>query len=46
MPSGLQKLADPAVRGVDRGERDAGDRGRQREGQVDEGVEKLPAGKS
>ena len=31
-----EELADPAVRRVERGQRDAGDRRRQREGQVDE----------
>ena len=46
MPSGAQKLPDPAVRRVDRGQRDAGDRGRQRERQIDEGVEQLPAGEA
>ena len=45
MPSGSSELADPAVRRVERGERDAGDGGRQREGQVDDGVEHAAAGK-
>ena len=37
-----QQLAEGAVRGVERGQRDAGDRGRQREGQVDGGVDQPP----
>jgi hypothetical protein len=39
MPERLQQLADPAVAGVERGQRDAGDRGRQRERQVDQRVD-------
>ena len=38
--------ADPAVGGVERGQRDAGDRGRQRERQVDQRVDEAPAGKA
>ena len=41
-----EELADPAVRRVERGERDAGDRGRQGEGQIDEGIDQPPAGKA
>ena len=41
-----EQRADPAVRRIERGQRDAGDRGRQREGQVDDGVEQAPAGKA
>ena len=37
---------EPAVRGVERRERDAGDGGRQGEGEVDEGVEEAPAGEA
>src|SRR3954447_19960884 len=36
---------DPAIRGIERGEGDPGDRGRQRKGQVDCGVQKLAPGK-
>ena len=46
MPSRREQRADPAVRRVERGERDAGDRGRQREGQVDQGVDELRPGKA
>src|SRR3954469_22994168 len=35
------EAADPAVRGIERGEGDPSDRGRQREGQINRGVEKL-----
>ena len=42
----LEQAADPAVRRVERGQRDAGDGGRQREGQIDEGVEQAAAGKA
>ena len=45
-PSGASEPADPAVRRIERGERDAGDRRRQREGQVDRRVEELAAGKA
>ena len=41
-----EQAADPAVRRVERGQRDAGDGGRQREGKIDEGVEQAPAGKA
>ena len=40
-------MADPAVRRVQRGQRDAGDRGRQRERQIDQGIdERLPGNRS
>ena len=42
-PERLEPAADPAVVGVDRGERDAGDRGGQRERQVDQRVDQPPA---
>ncbi len=42
---GLEKAADPAVAGVERGQRDAGHRRRQSKGQVDDGVEQALAGK-
>jgi hypothetical protein len=42
----FQNAADPAVAGVQRGERDAGHRRRQGERQVDDGVEQAPAGKA
>ena len=45
-PSGASEAADPAVRGVERGQRDAGHRSRQREGQIDRCVEKLAAGET
>ena len=41
-----QQLPDPAVRRVERGQRDAGDGRRQREGQVDHRVDDAPAGKA
>ena len=41
-----QRRAEPAVRRIERGERDAGDRGRQRERQIDDGVEEASAGKA
>ena len=41
-----QQMADPAFRRVERGQRDAGDRGRQRERQVDHGVDDAAAGKA
>ena len=37
-------MPEGAVRGVERGQRDAGDRGRQREGQVDGRVDQPAAG--
>ena len=40
-PERIEKLPDPAVGRVDRGQRDAGHRGRQRERQVDDGVEQA-----
>ena len=40
-PERLEQLAEPAVAGVERGQRDAGDRGRQRERQVDQRVERA-----
>src|SRR4029077_10195902 len=45
-PGGREPLPDPAVRRVKRGERDAGNRGRQREGKVDKGVEQAAPGKA
>ena len=51
-PSGVKltlngsQLADPAVAGVERGQRDAGHRGRQRERQVDQRVDQALAGNS
>ncbi len=36
-----ERRAEPAVRRIERGERDAGDRGRQREGQIDQRVERA-----
>ncbi len=39
IPSGARTLTDPAVRGIERGERDARDRGRQRERQIDQRVD-------
>ena len=45
MPERREQAADPAVGGVERGQRDAGDRGGQRERQVDRGVEQALAGK-
>ena len=39
MPSGTEVLAEPAVAGVDRGQREAGDRRRHRERQVDHRVD-------
>ena len=41
-----QQRAEPAVRRVERGERDAGHRGGQRERQVDHGVDDAPAGEA
>ena len=40
-----EQAADPAVRTIDGGERDAGDRGRQGERQVDHRVDQPAAGK-
>ena len=45
-PSDGEGPAQPARLGVERGERDAGDRGGQREGQVDERVHDPPAGEA
>ena len=42
----LQQAAEPAVAGPDRGQRDAGDRGRQRERQVDQRVDQPLAGEA
>ena len=41
-----EQAADPAVRGIERGKRDAGDRRRQRERQVDRRVEQRLPGNS
>ena len=46
MPSGASKRADPAIRRIDRRQRDAGDRGRQRERQIDRRIEDALAGKA
>src|SRR4051794_3188019 len=40
------EAADPAVRGIECGEGDPSDRGRQREGQINRGVEKLASRKT
>ena len=45
MPQRREQGADPAVGGVERRQRDAGDGGGQRERQVDGGVENALAGK-
>ncbi len=45
MPSGVRNCADPAVRRIERRQRYAGNRGRQREGQVDHGVDNALARK-
>ena len=42
-PEACRDRADPAIRRIDRGERDAGDRGRQREGQIDHRIDDAPA---
>ena len=45
IPSGASTPPDPAVRHVQRGQRDAGHRGRQRERQVDRRIQQPPPGK-
>ena len=45
IPYGSSSCAEPAVRRVDRRQRDAGHRGRQRERQVDQRVDDAAAGK-
>ena len=45
MPMLREVLAEPAVLGVERGERDTGDGGRQRKRQIDQRIDDAPAGK-
>ncbi len=46
MPKGSSRLPIQPLRRIDGGQRDAGDGGRQREGQIDDGIEQAPAGKA
>ena len=46
MPSGVEQPPDPAGIGIERGQRDAGDGGRQRERQVDQRAQRAAARES
>ena len=46
MPSSAQRRAEPALLREQRRQRDAGDRGRQRKGNIDDGVEQPAARKA